>query len=64
VIPWVPSTSLRGQVFAILNNRQGKHELVVGLSSHLTISANAEKLLYFNRGHWGVESDHNILDWN
>ena len=59
-----------GQVFAIQRHTiiktTGKqtHELVYGLSSHLPFSANAEQLLAFNRGHWGVESHHYMLDWN
>ncbi|WP_201224455.1 hypothetical protein [Halochromatium roseum] len=27
-------------------------------------SANPERLLSFNRGHWGVEAHHWMLDWN
>ena len=58
------------QVFAIQRHTiiktTGKEtqERVFGLSSHLPISANPEQLLTFNRGHWGVESHHYILDWN
>ena len=59
-----------GQVFVIQRHTivktTGKetHELVFGLSSHLPISANTEQLLALNRGHWGIESHHYMLDWN
>jgi len=59
-----------GQVFAIqrytLDKKTGKetNEIAYGLTSHTPDSANAERVLKFNRGHWGVESHHYILDWN
>ena len=59
-----------GQIFAIQRHTiiktSGKqtNELAYGLTSHSTQSANAERLLNFNRKHWGVESHHYILDWN
>ncbi len=59
-----------GQVFAIQRNtidkKTGKqsHEIAYGLTSHLPESADAERILKFNRQHWGVESHHYILDWN
>ena len=59
-----------GQIFAIQRHtiikKSGKetHEMAYGLTSHSTQSANAERLLKFNRKHWGVESHHYILDWN
>lgn len=59
-----------GQVFAIhrhaINKKTGKetNELVFGLSSHTSHSANAKQILAHNRLHWGVESHHYILDWN
>ncbi len=59
-----------GQIFAIqrhtLIKKTGKEtkEMAYGLTSHSTQSANAERLLQFNRKHWGVESHHYILDWN
>lgn len=59
-----------GQVFAIqrytLNKKTGKEtqEMAYGLTSHSPVSANAQQVLEFNRGHWGVESHHYALDWN
>lgn len=59
-----------GQVFAIQRNtidkKTGKesNEIAYGLTSHLPESADAERILKFNREHWGVESHHYILDWN
>ncbi len=59
-----------GQVFAIQRNtidkKSGKqsNEMAYGLTSHLPESADAERILKFNRQHWGVESHHYILDWN
>jgi predicted transposase YbfD/YdcC len=59
-----------GQVFAIerqsTEKKSGKVsiEIVYGITSHTPQSADAERLLAFNRAHWGVESCHYILDWN
>ncbi len=59
-----------GQIFAIrrnsINKKSGKHstEVIYGVTSHSPESANAEKLLSFNREHWGIESFHYLLDWN
>ena len=59
-----------GQVFAIQRNTTDKKtgkksdEIAYGLTSHSPESANAERILKFNREHWGVESHHYILDWN
>jgi predicted transposase YbfD/YdcC len=59
-----------GQVFAIQRNTINKktgvesNEVAYGLTSHLPESANAERILKFNREHWGVESHHYIIDWN
>ena len=59
-----------GQVFAIqrhtINKTTGKEslEMAYGITSHLPISADAKKVLEYNRRHWGVESHHYILDWN
>jgi len=59
-----------GQIFAIqrsvTDKKTGKKsdEIAYGLTSHLPESANAERILKFNREHWGVESHHYILDWN
>lgn len=59
-----------GQIFAIqrhtINKKTGKEtkEIAYGLTSHSSASADAEKILKFNREHWGVESHHYRLDWN
>ncbi len=59
-----------GQIFAIqrhtINKKSGKesNEIAYGLTSHSPATANAERLLKYNREHWGVESHHYILDWN
>jgi len=59
-----------GQIFAIqrhtINKKTGKesNDIAYGLTSHSPQSANPERLLKFNRDHWGVESHHYILDWN
>jgi len=53
-----------GQIFAIqrhtIDKKSGKetNEIAYGLTSHSPMSANAEQILKFNRGHWGVESHH------
>lgn len=61
------------QVFAIeravINKKTGKStsELVYGITSHSPQSADAAKLLAFNRNHWAIENScHYILDctWN
>ena len=59
-----------GQAFAIerktINKKNGNvsTECVYGLTSHTPHSANAQRLLAFNRDHWRVEACHYILDWN
>jgi predicted transposase YbfD/YdcC len=59
-----------GQIFAIqrhtIDKKSGKetNDIAYGLTSHSPMSANAEQVLKFNRGHWGVESHHYLLDWN
>jgi len=59
-----------GQIFAIqrhtINKKTGKesNDIAYGLTSHSPQSANPERVLKFNRDHWGVESHHYILDWN
>ncbi len=59
-----------GQVFAIerhsTNKKSGKisTETIYGVTSHTPESADAERVLKFNREHWGIESLHYILDWN
>lgn len=59
-----------GQVFAIqrhvTDKKTGKEskEMAYGITSHSPDSANAERILKYNREHWGVESHHYILDQN
>jgi predicted transposase YbfD/YdcC len=60
-----------GQVFAIertiTNKKSGKTttETVYGVTSHTPETANAAKVLAYNRGHWSIENGcHYILDWN
>ena len=59
------------QVFVIerhtVEKKTGKTstETVYGLTSHTPESANAARVLGFNRGHWAVENGcHYLLDWN
>ena len=59
-----------GQAFAIerqsIEKKTGKPsiDIVYGLTDHTPESANAARLLAFNRSHWSVEAHHYILDWN
>lgn len=59
-----------GQAFAIerhtINKKTGNSalEIVYGLTSHTPDTADAERLLAFNRNHWRVEACHYMLDWN
>jgi predicted transposase YbfD/YdcC len=59
-----------GQVFAIerhtVEKKTGKTstETVYGVTDHSPESADPARLLAFNRGHWGVEAHHWIIDWN
>ena len=59
-----------GQAFLIERRRIDKKskkestEIVYGVTDHTPDSADAERLLALNRGHWGVEAHHYILDWN
>jgi len=59
-----------GQAFDIeryvIEKKTGKVsiETVYGLTDHTPQSADAARLLALNRGHWGVEAHHYILDWN
>jgi predicted transposase YbfD/YdcC len=59
-----------GQAFAIERTRIAKKtgrlstETIYGVTDHTPASADAARLLAFNRDHWGVEAHHYILDWN
>ena len=58
-----------GQVFAIqryaISKKSGKDsgEIVYGITSHVPESADAGKLLAYNRKHWGIESLHYRYWW-
>ena len=57
-----------GQAFLVertaVNKKSGKTsvETALGITSHTPDTANPRRLLELNRGHWKVESIHNILD--
>ena len=59
-----------GQVFMIeresINKKTGGHrrEIALGITSRTPQEASPERVLAVNRGHWGIESVHYILDWN
>ncbi len=57
-----------GQAFLVERTRTDKKsgrtavERALGITSHRPDTADAERLLELNRGHWRVEAVHNILD--
>ena len=60
-----------GQTFVIerhsLEKKTGKSsiETVYGITSHTPQTADAARVLAFNRGHWAIENGcHYLLDWN
>ena len=59
-----------GQAFMIRRFRQNKKtgeistEIAYGVTSHAPDTANAQRLLTLNRGHWCIEAAHHILDWS
>jgi predicted transposase YbfD/YdcC len=59
-----------GQVFLIeretLYKKSGKssHEIALGITSRPPQEATPQRLLAINRGHWIIESVHNLIDWN
>ena len=59
-----------GQVFVIerqrIDKKTGKTstEVAYVVTDHTPESASPERLLAFNRDHWGIEAHHYILDWN
>jgi hypothetical protein len=59
-----------GQLFLIerqrIEKKTGKEstEIVCALTDHTPDSADGARLLALNRGHWGIEAHHYILDWN
>ena len=59
-----------GQVFMIerdsINKKTGEqsHEIALGVTSRTPLQASPRRVLSVNRGHWSIESVHNIIDWN
>lgn len=59
-----------GQVFCIerecVEKKTGKRscEIAYGITSRTPQEAPPERVLATNRGHWTIESVHNIIDWN
>lgn len=59
-----------GQVFMIerqvTQKKTGKSSVdtVYGISSHSPDTADAERLLAYNRQHWSIETCHYVIDWN
>ena len=59
-----------GQVFLIerefIIKKTGKvsQDIALGVTSRSAQQATPQQLLKINRGHWAIESVHNIIDWN
>ncbi len=59
-----------GQIFLIERETiikktgQCRRETALGVTSRSPEQASPERLLALNRGHWGIESLHYIIDWN
>ena len=59
-----------GQVFLIeresIDKKSGEHshEIAMGVTSRTPEQASPQRVLAVNRGHWGIESVHYIIDWN
>ena len=59
-----------GQVFRIervsIDKKTGTHrrEIAFGITSRTPQEASPKRVLAVNRGHWGIESVHYIIDWN
>ena len=59
-----------GQVFLIerqsLDKKSGQQSLdiALGITSRTPQQASPQRVLEVNRGHWGIESVHYIIDWN
>ena len=59
-----------GQVFVIERHvtekktKETSIDIVYGITSHHPKTANAARLLAYNRQHWSVESCHYVIDWN
>ena len=59
-----------GQVFLIeresLTKKTGERsrEIALGITSRTPHQASPQRVLAVNRGHWGIESVHYVIDWN
>ena len=59
-----------GQVFMIeretIDEKTGEksREIALGITSRTPQEASPKRVLAVNRGHWGIESVHYIIDWN
>ena len=59
-----------GQVFMIeresIDKKTGvpSREIALGITSRTPQEASPKRVLAVNRGHWGIESVHYIIDWN
>lgn len=59
-----------GQVFLVeresTEKKTGKQrrEIAIGVTSRTPEECTPQRLLELNRGHWTIESVHNIIDWN
>lgn len=59
-----------GQVFLIeresIEKKTGqcRSETALGITSRTPQEASPQRVLAINRGHWGIESIHYIIDWN
>jgi predicted transposase YbfD/YdcC len=59
-----------GQVFLIeresIEKKTGDYrcETALGITSRTPQEASPQRVLVVNRGHWGIESVHYIIDWN
>ncbi len=59
-----------GQDFMVeritINKKRGKEsrETAYGMTRKTPKTANAQQVLQDKRGHWGIEAQHYIIDWN
>lgn len=62
--PHVQQAYVIEQEFIDKKTGEYTHDLVYGITSRPPEEANAQRLLTIKRGHWNIESFHNIIDWN
>ena len=60
--PHVGQAFLVERTVVVKKSRKHSVEYALGITSHGPDTADARRLLQLNRGHWKVESVHNILD--